>query len=71
MTDYEISSCAPEVILDRARWLGELAYANGDSVMQSGWAEYVKEERGRIETVNPGAKIEAYSKFKELSCNKL
>lgn len=66
MTDYEIKTCAPEMILERARWLGELAYAHGDPALQSGWAEYVKEERSRIEAVNPNAKKEAFMRFKDL-----
>ena len=66
MTDHEIKSWPPQVILERARWLGELAYANGDAKMQSGWADYVKAERGQLEAVLPDAKKTAFIRFKEL-----
>lgn len=66
MTDYEIKSWTPDVIMERARWLGELAYANGDAKMQAGWSEYVKAKRAELEAIFPDAKKAAFTRFKEL-----
>lgn len=58
----------PEDLLEsRARWLGELAWANGDSALQAGWADYVKSERAKIEAIYPKAKAVGAARFKELS----
>lgn len=56
-----------EIHEDRARWLGELAYACGDVDLQQGWAEYVKAERAKIEAVHPKARAIGLARFKEIS----
>lgn len=55
------------IMEDRARWLGELAFAGGDEALQSGWADYVKSERAKLEAVYPQAKAIGAARFKELS----
>ena len=52
---------------DRARWLGELAFAGGDVDLQRGWADYVKSERAKLEAVFPKARAIGAARFKELS----
>ena len=52
---------------ERARWLGELAWACGDAALQAGWAEYVKAERALLEAVFPKARSIGAGRFKELS----
>lgn len=62
------TSNAHELIMeDRARWLGELAYAGGDVDLQHGWADYVKSEREKIEKIHPPCRAVAFARFKELS----
>jgi hypothetical protein len=51
----------------RARWLGELAYADGVPERQAGWAEYVKAERQKLEASHPGMARVALARFRELS----
>ena len=62
------TSNAHELIMeDRARWLGELAFASGDVDLQTGWADYVKSERAKLEAVFPKARAIGAARFKELS----
>lgn len=55
-----------EAATDRALWLGELAFANGDPDLQRGWADYVKAERAELEKVFPLAGVVGLGRFKEL-----